>query len=99
MRSAFEIPVDIQSMNFTRGKQDYVLATQPAQIGSKVWFVAPISPQSFKPRTYKVVTHLGDARVRFFIVENEREDLISQASKDLVLVADEKGKPFFPRAS
>jgi len=83
-------------MHFTRGTKEQVSVAEPEQIGSCVWFVTPISPKNFEPHTCQVLTRLGDARVRFFLVKNEQEDLILQASKHVVLVADEKGKPFVP---
>lgn len=96
MRSGFSIPIDIQSMHFTKGAQEKVSAAKPEQVGSCVWFVPPISAENFEPHACQVPTRLGDARIRFLLVKNEQEDLIFQASKDIVLVADEKGKPFVP---
>lgn len=96
MRSGFSIPIDIQSMHFTRGTQEQVSAAEPEEIGSCVWFVTPISPENFESHESQVTTRLGDAKIRFVLVNNEQEDLIFQASKDFVLVANEKGKPFVP---
>lgn len=96
MRSTFSIPVDIQSMHITQGDRTHVATFEPEKIGSCVWFVTPISPQGFSPQTYQIPTRLGDARLRFLLVENEQKDLIFQSTKDLVLVADDKGKPFVP---
>lgn len=96
MRSSFRIPIDIQSMHLTKGAQEKVSAADPEEVGSCVWFVAPISIHNLEPCTYQVSTRLGDARIRFLLVKNEQEDLIFQTSKNFVLVANEKGKPFVP---
>ncbi len=95
-RSRFDIPFDIQSMHLTQGSRDEVAAAEPASIGSCVWFVAPFTPEGFEPGTCQVQTRLGDARIRFLLVRSEDEDPIYQASKDLVLAADEKGRAFVP---
>ena len=83
-------------MHFTKGSREEVAAAEPEKVGSCVWFVTPISPDGFEPRTCQVQTRLGDAQIHFLLVESEKEDLIFQASKDLVLAADENGKPFVP---
>lgn len=96
MRSAFSLPVDIQSMHLTRGAHEQVSVADPEQICSYVFFVAPISPINFEPQTYQVQTRHGNVVICFFLLQNEQDDPILKASKDLIFVADEKGKPFVP---
>lgn len=95
-RTRFNIPVDIQSMHLTQGSREEVAAAEPESIGSCVWFVAPFSPDGFEPNTRQVETRFGEAQIRIHLVASEDDDPIYQASKHLVLVADEKGKPFVP---
>ena len=96
MRSGFSIPVIIQSMHFTRGSKKHISIAKSEEVGSCVWFVPPISPAYFSPCEHKVTTRYGEGIVRFYIIENEKEDRIMQASDGLLIVADDKGKPFVP---
>lgn len=96
MRSSFRLPIDVQSMHLTQGSRESLTAVPAEQINTYVWFVAPILVAEFEPINCEVETTLGPSTVRFFRVENEQEDVVFQSSKNFVLVADEKGKPFVP---
>ncbi len=96
MRSSFQLPIDIQSMHITQGSRADLAAMPHEQINTYVWFVAPIPVAGFNPVTCQVETALGSTTVNFFRVEGEQDDLIFQNSKNFVVVADEKGKPFIP---
>lgn len=72
------------------------MALPPEQVNTYVWFVAPIPAAGFDALTCQVETTLGPTTVKFFRVESEQEDVIFQNSKNFVVVADEKGKPFVP---
>lgn len=96
MRSSFQLPIDIQSMHLTQGSCEGLAAVPADQVNTYVWFVAPIPVADFEPHTCQVETTLGPTTVKFFRVEREQDDVIVQASKNFVVVADEKGKPFVP---
>ena len=96
MRSTFKLPIDIQSMHFTQGSLEAVAAAPSETIQSYVWFVAPVNTDVINPGSYEVDSESGSITVRFYQVENEQDDAIFQNSKQLVLVADENGKPFVP---
>ncbi|MBA5639502.1 hypothetical protein H3H37_20785 [Duganella sp. LX20W] len=96
MRSSFQLPIDIQSMHLTQGSREDLAAMPPEQVNTYVWFVAPIPVAGFDPLTCQVETTLGSTTVKFFRVESEQDDVIFQSSKNFVVVADEKGKPFVP---
>ena len=83
-------------MHFTQGSQDAVAKAPPEEIRSYVWFIAPINTDVIKFGSYEVDSDAGPVTVRFYQVQNERDDVIYQDTKQLVLVADEKGKPFVP---
>ena len=61
-----------------------------------MWFVAPVNTDVINPGSYEVDSETGTVTVRFYRVENEQDDAIFQDTKQLVLVADENGKPFVP---
>lgn len=96
MRSSFRLPIDIQSMHLTQGSREGLAAMPTEQVNTYVWFVAPIPVAGCDPLTCQVETTLGSTTVKFFRVESEQDDVIFQSSKNLVVVADEKGKPFVP---
>ena len=96
MRSSFQLPIDIQTVHITQGSLEGLTAVPAEQVNTYVWFVAPIPVTEFDALTCQVETTLGPSTVKFFRVESEQEDMIFQSSKDFVLVADEKGKPFVP---
>ena len=96
MRSTFKLPIDVQSMHFPQGSQEAVSAAPPEIIQSYVWFVAPVNTDVINPGSYEVDSETGTVTVRFYRVENEQDDAIFQDTKQLVLVADENGKPFVP---
>ena len=96
MRSSFKLPIDIQSMHITQSSREDLLIIPLEQVNTYVWFVAPIPVVGFEPLTCQVETTLGSTTVKFFRVESEQEDVIFQSSKNFVVVADEKGKPFVP---
>lgn len=96
MRSSFQLPIDIQSMHLTQGSLEGLASIPPEQVNTYVWFVAPIPVAGFEPLTCQVETTLGSTTVKFFRVESEQDDVIFQSSKNFVVVADEKGKPFVP---
>lgn len=83
-------------MHFIQGSRECLTSLPPEGVHTFVWFVAPISITGFEPFTCQVETPLGFAIVNFFRVESEHNDVILQSSKDFVLVADEKGRPFVP---
>ena len=83
-------------MHFTQGSLEAVAAAPSETIQSYVWFVAPINTDVINPGSYEVDSESGSITVRFYQVENEQDDAIFQNSKQLVLVADENGKPFLP---
>ena len=96
MRSNLEVPFDIQSMHLSQGSRERLTEVPPEQINTYVWFVAPIPIEGFQPATCDVETALGISMVRLFRIETEKEDVILQSSKNFVVGADEKGKPFVP---
>jgi hypothetical protein len=96
VRSSFQLPIDIQSMHFTQGSREGLTAVPAEQVNTYVWFVTPILVAGFDALTCQVETTLGPTTVKFFRVESEQDDVIFQSSKNFVVVADEKGKPFVP---
>ncbi|WP_440467312.1 hypothetical protein ACKI1H_31040 [Pseudomonas sp. YH-1] len=96
MRSAFEIPIDIQSMNFTQGRKEDITSAGIKDLSTKIWFIVPLSTDEIKPGTYELDSEHGKIQVKFIHIKNEHEDLILRESRHFVLVPDEKGKPFVP---